>query len=148
MIKRLVLTEEHLKLISALKFDEFDMSKTVVTSVLTDGTKETVTRDIEEGNKRYAWGIDQWNLFGGSNVIDDVAMIIGDWETRIPGTENMPLGAHFPKEVEDHLWDLYQYIWTNLVYIESLVHYFCAKGGLTPGTYKCIDTEQRWVKEQ
>ena len=148
MIKRITLTEDHLKLISAIKFDEFDMSKTVVTTILEDGKKETVTREIEKGRDRYAWGVDQWNLFGGSDVIEDVAMIVGEWENRIPGTENQPLGARFPEDIESRLWDLYQYIWTNLVYIESLVHYFCNKGGLVPGTYKCVDTRMDWIKEK
>lgn len=147
MVKRLTLTEDHLKLIAAIKFDEFDMGKSVVTTVYENGAKETVTKEVEAGRTRYAWGVDQWNLFGGSDVIGDVAMIVGEWDNRIVGSENLPLGTRFPDEIENYLWDLYQYIWENLVYIESLVHYFCNKGGLTPGTYKCIDTKLNWVRE-
>ena len=56
-IKKITLTEDHLRLISNIKFEKFTVSQGTAT-------------------ERFAWGIDQWNLFGGTFVLEDVSIIL------------------------------------------------------------------------
>lgn len=127
MIKKLTLTEDHLKLISAIKIEKFSFGP-----------------DSTHGE--LGWGINQYNLFGGTYVLEDVAIILGKYDQVIAGTEEDAEGPDFPDEVKNYMWELYQYIWENMVYIFSLVFYFATRGGLTPGTYKCKDTLKEWTK--
>jgi hypothetical protein len=122
-IKRITLTEDHLRLISNIKFEKF---------VLNDSA----------WSERFAWGIDQWNLFGGTYVLEDISMIIGKYgeAIEIDGAN----GPKFNKELEDYMWEIYEYIVDNLTFIMDLVLKFSSKGGLKVGTYKCIDYELNW----
>ena len=175
-VKKITLTEDHLRLISAIKVEAFDFDDKEALSQL----KRTVRRlnladKMEPENKmssaydewkyyveenkvlmdevnefnphsHIGWAIDQYNLFGGTYVLEDVALIIGKWGEFIPGTEEEPTGRRYPEELEEYMYGLYEYIVENLVFIESLVHTYCFKGGLTPGTYKCLDYELDWTK--
>ena len=124
-IKKITLTEDHLKLISAMKFEAFDF-------------------DAETRNGRMGWGIDQWNLFGGTYVLEDVAMIIGKFDEYIKGTEEDPMGRRYPQDLEDYMWDLYRYIWDNMEYIIDMIFYYITKGGLKTGTYKYTQNLKTW----
>ena len=124
-IKKITLTEDHLKLISAMKFEAFDF-------------------DAETRNGRMGWGIDQWNLFGGTYVLEDVAMIIGKFDKYIKGTEEDPMGRHYPQELEEYMWELYRYIWDNMEYIIDMILYYITRGGLKPGTYKYTQNLKTW----
>ena len=79
--------------------------------------------------------------------MQDIALILGKFDQFVPGTEEDPLGRQYPKELEDYWWGLYDYIYLNMEYIISLVFWSVRNGGLTPGTYKCIDTIKNWEKE-
>lgn len=125
--KKITLTEDHLALIENIKFETFEFEN-----------------DSPHGD--YGWGICEYNLFGGTYVLQDIALILGQYDKFIPGTEDDPLGRQYPKELEDYWWDLYRYIWENMEYIISLVFYYVMRGGLTPGTYKCKDNEKIWTK--
>lgn len=125
MIKRITLTDEHLALISNIKFEAFEFNPDSV-------------------NKRFGWGIDQYSLFGGTYFLQDASMILGCYDKHIPGSENDPLGPDFPEDIKNHLWDLYDYIWMNIEYIISLVLFYSSKGGLKAGTYKCVANEKIW----
>ena len=92
------------------------------------------------------WGINFFSLQGGSFVFEDIAYIIGKYDEHIPGTEENPLGPQFPKELEDYMWEIHSYIVDNIEYIEDLVHYYCNKGGLQEGVYKCKSNEKAWTK--
>ena len=127
-IKKLTLTDDLIALIQNVKFEAFDFG---------DDPKDY----------HYGWGIDQYSLFGGTFVMQDIALILGKFNEFIPGTEESPLGRQYPKELEDYWWGLYDYIYTNMEYIISLVLWSVRNGGLTPGTYKCIDTIKIWEKE-
>lgn len=120
MIKHLTLTEEHIKLISLISFDEDD-------------------------EKLF---IDKENPYELAGRLEDIAFVLGYKDKAIPGTEEDPEGAAFPDEIEDHLIEVHRYIVDNLYFIESLIHQYVFKGGITPGTYKCIDTELIWEKEK
>jgi hypothetical protein len=124
---KIKLNEEHLKLIENIKFEKFVF-------------------DMDTRNGRYGWGIDQYSLFGGSYALEDIALILGHWEEYIRGTENDPMGRHYPEELENHMWELYHYIWDNMEHIIRLVLYFNDKGGLTPGEYKFDTNKETWEK--
>lgn len=122
-IKKINLTEDHLRLISNIKFEKF---------IVKPNTE----------SERFGWGIDQWNLFGGTYVLEDVSMIIGKYDQAFD--LDSPSGPKFAKELEDYMWNLYEYITDNLTFIMDLVLKFSNKGGLKAGTYKCIDYELDW----
>ena len=127
MIKKITLTEDHLKLISAIKVEEFQFG-------------------ADSKNGELGWGFNQYNLFGGTYVLEDVAILLGKYDQHIVGTEEDPMGMDFPDDVKNYMWDCYSYIWENMVYIMSLVLYYSTRGGLTPGTYVCKDTVREWTK--
>jgi hypothetical protein len=116
-----------LKLIENIKFEKFVF-------------------DMDTRNGRYGWGIDQYSLFGGSYALEDIALILGHWDEYIRGTENDPMGRHYPEELENHMWELYHYIWDNMEHIIRLVFYFNDKGGLAPGEYKFDTNNETWEK--
>lgn len=128
-IKKLILTEDLINLVQNVKFEAFDFGD-------------------DPTDYHYGWGIDQYSLFGGAYVMQDIALILGKFDQFIPGTEESPLGRQYPKELEDYWWGLYDYIYTNMEYFISLVFWSVKNGGLTPGTYKCIDTIKNWEKEK
>ena len=124
---KIKLTDEHLKLIENIKFEKFVF-------------------DMDTRNGRFGWGIDQYSLFGGSYAMEDIALILGHWDEYVRGTENDPMGRHYPEELENHMWELYHYIWDNMEHIIRLVFYFNDKGGLTPGEYKFDTNNETWEK--
>ena len=159
MKKTINLTEDHIKLIKNIKFEAFTLGELFNTEVITDAIKEIENNpdymkkwgylrdnlvyakdkletisDLKECN---AWGINQWNLFGGSYVMEDVALILGHYGDYYKGTEESPLGKQYPKELEDYWWGLYLYIVENIVNIFNIMFYFLDKGGLKPGKYTC-----------
>ena len=175
-IKKITLNEDHLKLISAIRFEVFDFDDKESFSKLKRLARKLQLVDAielneaspEEKNKiallkklndelmneindfnpheHIGWAIDKYNLFGGTYVLEDVALIIGKWGDFIPGTEYEPMGRRYPVELEEYMYGLYEYIVDNLVYIESLVHTYSCKGGLQVGTYRCIDYQLDWEK--
>ena len=118
MIIRLNLTDEHLKLIPAFFIQEPD--------------ENTVTVDKN------------W-LFGGSRLLEDIAFILGN--EPIKGTEEDSDGKAFSEKDTNHMLEVANYVRDNLYYIETLIHQFATKGGITEGTYKCKDNEVIWTRE-
>lgn len=125
--KKIVLNADHLTLIKNIKFEPF------------------VFESTENQNGRFGWGIDQYSLFGGTYVMEDIAIALDKWDKFIPGTEEDPLGRRYPKELEDYWWELYQYIFNNMEYIIDLVLQYSSNGGLTVGTYK-LNGQGQWTK--
>lgn len=118
MIKKLNLTEEHLKL---LPF--FYITK----------PNDNVIQ------------IDKTHLYLlGGHVLEDLADILGYRDTYIKGTEMSPDGKAYPDDVEKHLLEVHNYVKDNLWLIESALHQFSYTGGLKPGVYKCKDNEYIW----
>jgi len=126
-VVRVELTEDMIKLISNIRFQ--------------------AVPDIDAEVHPLTWGIDFYNLYGGTTTFEDIAYILGRYDEHIVGTEENPRGTEFPKEVEDYMWGLHSYIVEHIGDIEELVHQFTWKGGLIPGTYKCKDYEKIWEKE-
>lgn len=115
MVKKITLTEEHLKLIPFLFIQEFDDEQV---------------------------GIDKEIMFNlGSHLLEDMAMILGYMDKVIENTKDDAEGRAFDDDTEKHMLDLFNYLVDNLYYIEILIHQFVVKGGLTVGTYKAFDDE-------
>ena len=127
MIKKITLNEDLLKLIKNIKFEAFNFG-------------------LKSENARFGWGIDQYSLFGGTYYLEDASIILGLYDKHIPGTEEDPLGVDFPDDVKEKLWGYYDYIVNNMEFLISLILYFSDKGGLTPGTYRCVAEEKEWSK--
>ena len=130
MKKNIVLNEDHLVLIQNIKFEKFKF--------------EPESRF----NHHFAWGVDEYNLFGGTYVMEQIAIMLNQYDKAIPGTEEQPTGRQFPKELEDYWWDLYRYIWDNLEYIMNLVLYYAPNGGISAGTYEFDTKTYEWKKKQ
>lgn len=126
-LKKITLTDEKIKLLQAIKFEEF------------------VFDEISR-NGRIGWGVDQYSPWGGNFPIEDIALILGHWEDTIPGTENDYDGRKFPEEMHNHFFDLYEDITENFKLYFSLLIFMTDKGGLTSGTYKCNPRIGDWKK--
>ncbi len=119
MIKHITLTDEHLKLINGFYLQE-------------DGD------DVVYLNKKY--------LYGGTHLLEDIANLLGYGDKYIKGTEEDADGKAFPDDVEKHLLEVHNYIVDNFYYIESLIHFYITRGGLTSGEYKCKTNDMIWEK--
>ena len=121
MIKRWTLTEDHLKLINLIRF--------------------------EDDYKNNKVSIDKINPYILSGKLEDIAFALGLSHLSIPNTEDDENGAAFPDETEEYMLGVHHYILDNIYDIEVLIHQMVLKGGITPGTYKCIDTEEIWERD-
>ena len=169
MKKTITLTDEHLLLIQNICFEKFEMGELFNTEFILNAIEDIdniddktmklgVLRDdlvrvkdkldnVSDNKERFAVGIDQWSLFGGTYAMEDIALILGYYDKFIPGTEESPLGRQYPKELEDHFWELYTYIWNNIVYIVKMVFYYSNHAGLRPGTYTYDTKTGQWSFE-
>lgn len=165
MVKKLILTEDHLKLITCIKFNGFDFGDRFETSDISN-VLNTISEDKDMLNKFgylcptlekiilrlkrldseasvNGWGVNQYNLFGGTYVLEDVAKIIGRYDKYVEGTKEDPQGADFADEDKDYMWGLYSYIWENMEYIFDLLLFYCTKEPLKPGVYS-LDRNGGW----
>lgn len=172
-LKKITLTEDHLKLIRALKFESFTFGEKYNLSKIDNALEDIKYRyekaeDSEaedlshiilslnkarrtlsifnENRSHFAWGVDQWSPWGGNYVLQDIALLIGKYDEVIPETVEDTTGPRFPEELEAYMLKLYHDIADNLELIVGLVFQFSTNGGLTVGTYKCIDYEGIWEK--
>lgn len=125
-LKKLKLTDEHVKLLQAIKFESFVF-------------------DGDSRNGRIGWGVDQYAPWGGNYPIEDIALILGHWDETIPGTEDDYDGRKFPEELQAHMSDLYYDITENFELYFKLLIYMADKGGLVAGTYKCNPRTNEWT---
>lgn len=114
---KITLTEEHIKLMSQFRNERID--------------------DIYIG-------YDTINPYGGSYLMDDLAMILGYWDKAVPGTENDYDGRKFGLENEQKMIEVHTYLMDNMQYILSIMVQFVTRG-VKPGTYSSIDTNLEWV---
>lgn len=120
MTQEIKLTNDHLKLIPFLFIQE-------------KGDDELV--------------ISRKQLFSlGSHLLEDIAFILGRIDEAIPNTQNDAEGRAFKDDFEKYMLDLYNYLSENLLLIESLVHSYATRGGLTEGVYSCDDADMIWKK--
>jgi hypothetical protein len=120
MIIKLELTNDHLKLIPFFYTQEVDDNLV---------------------------GVDREIMFNmGSHLLEDMAIILGMEDKALKNSENDADGRAFDDETEEYLLSLFDYFNSNLYYIETLIHQFVVKGGLTVGTYQALDNELIWEK--
>ena len=120
MVVKLNLTKDHLKLIPFFFIQEFE--------------DETV-------------GVDTNIMLNmGSHLLEDMAIILGLESKALKNTQNDAEGRAFDDETEKYMLSLFVYIQENFYYIETLIHQFVIKGGLSEGTYKALDNELIWEK--
>lgn len=112
---KLVINEDHIKLIKGLWFQDFN-------------TKV---------------GIDKFDIFGGSRVWEDMARILGLTDHMIPETIEDYDGAKFDKETTEKLNELADFLNDNLLSIEEILHQHCDVG-IKPGVYTCLDNVRLW----
>lgn len=167
-IKKITLTDDHLKLIKNINFESFDLGEYFNTEYISDAIAEIESSDemmkkygslrdklvktkdkleyVSDRKQCRAWGIDQWSVFGGTWAMEDIALILGCWHKFISGTEENATGREYPEFLEDYFWKLYDDIVSNMEYIISLVLFYTDKGGLTAGVYKCKTSDRIWTK--
>lgn len=160
--KTITLTDEHITLIANIKFEKFVFEDKEHYSRLKDLVEDlqlsqdkqakeinkTVLDEIHSFNphSRFGWGCDQWSLFGGTYLYEDMAMILGYFDQAIENSENLATGRRFPIELENKMYSLYEYIYEHLEEIISLVLYFINRGGLTAGVYEYDN--YNWIKKE
>ena len=131
---KLTLTEDILKLVSNIRFKAYP-------SIATEDQT-----DLKEEDQQSAIGyeIDMYSLYGGNFVLEDISYILGLYDQHLQDTEEDYDGPKFPKEVEDYMLGLHDFIVENLDKIEEILHQMILKGGIKPGTYKCKDWQRIW----
>lgn len=170
--KKISFNEDHIKLIKALRFGKIDTSffveamdhgtevtkitdnKYKVGHLLKSANGEFVKIDSsikislpQEGNDNL-YGIDTLNLWGGTYIYEDMALILGMTDKIIEGTEEDPTGAKFDDETMEYFNELATFIIENLVDIESILHQFCTEGIKVGVTYVCKPNENIWWIEE
>ncbi len=102
------------------------------------------TRQLNDAN----YTIDTFDLFGGSYLYEDMALILGYMDKVIPGTMEDADGPKFEEDTMQHLMELDSFIVENFQHIEDILHQFCDEG-IQPGVkYWCKPTEGIWHKEE
>lgn len=160
--KTITLTDEHIMLISNIKIEKFVFDdkehyshlKNLISDLHLSENKnfedvnDIILNEIHSFNphSRFGWGCDQWSLFGGTYVFEDIAMILGYFDQAIENSENLATGRRFPKELEDKMYALYEYIYLNFEDIFNIILTFVGNGGVTPGTYEYVDS--LWQKKK
>lgn len=89
------------------------------------------------------FGIDVYDLFGGTYLYEQMALILGYADKIIPESIESPFGAEYEEEYQQKMEIYDAFIVENIVYIEEILHQFCSKG-LKPGIYTCFDYKRLW----
>lgn len=162
--KTLVLTEKHIALITNIKFEKFVFDekqhyhkfKSMVDDLklsenpLFKEYNQSVLKELYdfEPQSRFGWGCDQWSLFGGTYLLEDMALILGYFDKAIENSETLATGRRFPEELEIEMYNLYDYICEHMEDIFTLMFSMIGKGGITPGTYEYKDFQWKYKKQK
>lgn len=95
----------------------------------------------------YKVGVDIYNPYRGSHLMEDLAMIFGIWDKYTEGTENDFDGRKYGFETEKMMLDYHNYVIDNLKFILSIMSQFIDTG-VKSGTYTAIDTVLDWTYEE
>ena len=157
---KLTFTEEHIALIKALNFEKIDVNEIIksfeqynekVIFVKNNNNVDATLGDILNEyriNIDSIYGVDNFNLWGGTYIWEQMAYILGIHDHVIKGTEEDPTGPKYPDEDMEHMKELDMFILTHLEHIFQLLLQFCTEG-IQPGvTYWCFDYEKIWHKEK
>lgn len=124
--KKLSLSSDHIKLITAFKFNHIKLYEKI------EGFTQEEDRYVDTMDKYY--GVDMYCLYGYGFLYEKMALILGLNEHLIEGTEEDYDGPKYTKEAMDKMIELDTYICENLTDIEEVLHQF-AGVGLREGTY-------------
>lgn len=92
-------------------------------------------------------GFDTFNPYGGSYLMENLAMILGNFDKAIEGTEKDYDGRKFGLELEQEMLKLHMYLIDNFEYILSILIQFASEG-IKPGTYTALDYQLIWEYKQ
>jgi hypothetical protein len=120
MVLKLEFTKDHLKLIPFLFIQEFDDDKV--------GVDKNIMLNM------------------GSHLLEDMAIILGLESHAIKNTSNDAEGRAFDDETEKYMLSLFDFFNDNFYYIETIIHQFATRGGITEGVYTALDNELIWQK--
>ena len=127
----LKLTDKHIELIRNLKFKSLEE--------IDRRTSKKYGLNFEEN----FFGFDKYDLYGGTYLYEQMALILGYQEQMIEGTMEDVDGPKYPQEIMDLFVELDTFIVDNLVNIEEILHQYCTVG-IKPGTYVCKDYQRLW----
>lgn len=115
---KIKLNEEHIKLIKQFKVERIN--------------------DIHVG-------FDTINPYGGSYLMEDLAMILGYWDkvSEEHDETDFYYGRRFGLENEQKMIEIHNYVMDNFEYILSMLIQFSTEG-IKPGLYTSIDYNINW----
>lgn len=90
------------------------------------------------------YGLDTYSLWGGTYLLEQMALILGYQDKIIPQTLESPMGVRFEEEYENKMWEYDSFILENIVFLEEILHQFIDKGGIKPGIYTALDYNRIW----
>ena len=90
------------------------------------------------------YGIDTYDLFGGTYLYEDMANILGWSDKVIPDTLENPMGALYEEEYQKKMEEYDAFLIENMLFIEEIIHQFITEGGLKPGIYTTLDYNRQW----
>lgn len=172
----LTFTEDHIKLIKCLRFRKLEIKRETKSLELytryiqncldLNGVDKSVREEVNDllekidaasrKDKAYAkeeedkyYGFDSYDFFNSDNEAVSLAYILGCEDSIIEGTEEDYDGPKFKPEVVERFGELMDFIYTNIVHIEDILHQRCDKGGIKPNvTYVSLDHEGIWYTEE
>lgn len=136
MIIHLNLTEDHIKLIPLLFIQD-------------DSVREVSITEPENAPIHECCRIDKDHMYClGSHLLEDISIALGLRDKAIANTAEAADGLAFPDDVEEYMLGIHKYLVDNLYHLETLIHQFVIKGGITAGEYVAKDNELIWKKKQ
>lgn len=127
------ITEDHIKLIKFIKFQKLNVSE--------------IGKKVSKYETDKFYGVDVYDLYGGTFLYEQMAYILGYTDKVIPGTEEDVTGPKYPDEVIDYFNDLDGFIVEHIVDIYEILCQFC-EVGIKPGKYVCKDYQHIWKREE
>lgn len=173
--KRITFTEDHLKLISALKFskikngvkikvDDEDSEITknygnryTITYMPKDSEGNIIFEKVRDTNVKLScadndgeniYGVDLYQLYHGTYLYEDMALILGKTDHVIPETLEDPLGARYDEETMSYFYELDEFITTHIQDIFEILLQFCLEGIEPNVEYWCHDFDHIWKKKE
>jgi hypothetical protein len=97
---------------------------------------------VERINDIYV-GVDTINPYGGSYLMEDLAMMLGYWDKAVEGTEKDYDGRKFGLDNEQEMIEIHNYVMNNMPFILSILIQF-STDIVKPGVYTSLDYNIFW----
>lgn len=93
------------------------------------------------------FGVDTYQLYGGTYLYEQMALILGKTDHVIPESLEDPTGPVYDDETMAYFYELDTFIREHVVDIFEILLQYCYEG-IKPGVvYWCYDNEHIWKKE-